>query len=226
MAPNKKGRIKILKDGPYMVTGGIRLTEKIIVPKGNGYVYQEGRKLPQSEKYFLCRCGYSKNAPFCDGIHAKIGFDGQETASRTSYAERASVLHGPNLDLMDDGRCAFARFCHREGGDVWELTRRSDDPHCREEAILAACDCPTGRLTAVTKEGEMIEPDLEPEIEILQDPERGVSGALFVKGGIIVEAADGYEYEVRNRMALCRCGKSREKPFCDASHVPAEFADH
>jgi CDGSH-type Zn-finger protein len=30
---------------------------------------------------------------------------------------------------------------------------------------------------------------------------------------------------VRNRMALCRCGMSRNKPFCDATHVNADFID-
>jgi len=225
MRMSEKGRIRILENGPYMVTGNVRLVEMIITPKGMGYEYREGRKLPQAEKYMLCRCGRSKNAPFCDGMHARARFDGAETASRAPYVRRAKVLHGPGIDLLDDGRCAFARFCHRDDGDVWELTLRSGDPWCRDEAIRAACECPTGRLTARTKDGQLIEPEFTPTIEVLQDPERGVSGALFVKGGIEVEAADGQVYEVRNRMALCRCGMSRNKPFCDAAHVNTGFID-
>ena len=64
--------IKIIKDGPYLVTGKIALKEKIIVPNGEGYLYEDGRELPQSEQYALCRCGKSKNPPFCDGTHTHI----------------------------------------------------------------------------------------------------------------------------------------------------------
>jgi CDGSH-type Zn-finger protein len=39
-----------------------------------------------------------------------------------------------------------------------------------------------------------------------------------VRGGITIESADGVPYEVRNRVTLCRCGRSDNKPFCDASH--------
>ncbi|HET8688843.1 MAG TPA: CDGSH iron-sulfur domain-containing protein [Methanosarcina sp.] len=40
-----------------------------------------------------------------------------------------------------------------------------------------------------------------------------------MRGGIPIESADGKQYEIRNRVTLCRCGKSRNKPFCDGSHV-------
>lgn len=37
--------------------------------------------------------------------------------------------------------------------------------------------------------------------------------------------ADGFRYEVRNRVILCRCGASRNKPFCDGTHAPVKFKD-
>ncbi len=48
-------------------------------------------------------------------------------------------------------------------------------------------------------------------------------GPLWVLGGIPVELADGFTYEVRNRQLLCRCGASQNKPFCDGSHRRAQF---
>ena len=51
------------------------------------------------------------------------------------------------------------------------------------------------------------------------------NGPYWVRGGIPIESADGSTYEVRARMALCRCGHSRNKPFCDGSHVAARFKD-
>lgn len=221
-----KCRIKIMKDGPYLVTGGVALREKIITQKGMNYFYQDGRELKQSETYTLCRCGKTKTPPFCDGAHAHAQFDGTETASRAPFQKRAARYRGQSLDLLDDGRCAFARFCHTERGDAWELIENSSDPECRRLAIKAATECPAGRLVVVDKAtGEPIEPVLEPAIEVLQDPDRGVSCGLFVKGGIPIESADGETYEVRNRVVLCRCGYSKMKPFCDAMHIDRMYSD-
>jgi len=222
---NAERKIEIIKNGPYIVSGSIPLHEKIIVAKGHGCELKEGRPLPQAEEYALCRCGHSKNAPFCDGSHFKTGFNGAETASTADYLERAGYQVGPEIDLLDDDRCAFARFCHRENGSTWELTRNSDDAKNRAEAIRTASACPSGRLTAVEKSGELIEPILEASVDIIQDPMQGASSGIFVKGNIPLESADGTLYELRNRYALCRCGKSENKPFCDACHVSIAFSD-
>jgi hypothetical protein len=70
------------------------------------------------------------------------------------------------------------------------------------------------------KTGKAIEPELEKSIELIEDPAIGVSGPIWVRGGIPIESADGNTYEIRNRVTLCRCGKSSNKPFCDSSHYP------
>lgn len=221
----KEPHIKIVPDGPYLVSGGVPISEKIIVPVGEGYIYEDGRPLPQRETYALCRCGKTKTPPFCDGAHVSCGFHGEETACRSDYAKRATKLTGAGLDMLDDGRCAFARFCHRDSGDAWELTEESNTEFLRSEAILAANECPAGRLTALEKDGTAHEPVYSPGIEILQDPEEHVSAGIFVKGGIPIESADGTVYEIRNRVVLCRCGLSQNKPFCDAMHVTGEYSD-
>ncbi|AFM41442.1 hypothetical protein Desaci_2496 [Desulfosporosinus acidiphilus SJ4] len=221
----QKPEIKITQDGPYIVTGNVPLSEKIIVPQGRKYELFEGRELPQTETYALCRCGKSKNTPFCDGSHEKVGFVGTETASKAKYEDRAELIGGPEIDLLDDNRCAFARFCHRDNGNVWELTQKSDWGDNRSEAIIAASECLAGRLVAVDKDGNEIEPELQPSIDIIQDPEKRVSAGIFVKGNIPIVGANGETYEVRNRVALCRCGNSENKPFCDATHVLTKFLD-
>ena len=219
-------RIKITKNGPYLVSGGIPLKEMVITQEGHHNTLRSGRTLPQAESYALCRCGGSNNAPFCDGTHIKNGFDGTETASRKPYNERITdVTRGSAIDLLDDGRCAFARFCHTERGDIWNITANDDDPKNCESAIRAASECPAGRLVMVDKEGRVLEAQSEPVIIILQDPQQNVSAGIFVHGPVTIEAADGTEYEVRNRVALCRCGGSNNKPFCDATHVSIGFDD-
>ena len=219
-------KITIIKDGPYIVSGNIPLHEKIITPVGDGtYEYKEGRKLPQSAEYVLCRCGQTKSPPFCDGSHEKCGFKGTETASKATYMERVEVkVEGPEIDLLDDGRCSYARFCHRKYGDMWYLAK-SHDPSDIDDVIAGARECPSGRLVVKDKEGKTLEEDFEPIIEILQDPKELVSGPIYVKGKITIESSNGYTYEEQNRATLCRCGKSRNKPFCDGMHVPIGFVD-
>ncbi|MBA4179889.1 MAG: iron-binding protein [Anaerolinea sp.] len=49
------------------------------------------------------------------------------------------------------------------------------------------------------------------------------NGPYLVKGGVVVLDADGNSYEVKDMVALCRCGHSANKPFCDGTHKTAEF---
>jgi len=77
-----------------------------------------------------------------------------------------------------------------------------------------------GRLVLTHRAtGEGIEPDLAPSIAVIEYPAKGEHGPLWVRGGIPVVSAHGRPYTVRNRLTLCRCGRSRNKPFCDGSHV-------
>ncbi len=221
----KEVKIKILKDGPYLVSGGIPLYHKTIVPKGECYTYVNEKKFDEKNTYTLCRCGKSNKSPYCDGSHIGAGFKGDETASKDKYIERARVIEGPEIDLYDDNRCALAMFCHRDAGDAWELTEDSSSENNKEEAIIAAVECPSGRLTAKEKKGSFIEPEYKPAIDILNGPVSGISGAIAVKGNISLESSDGEEYEVRNRYTLCRCGNSDNKPFCDGTHIDIEYEE-
>jgi len=73
--------------------------------------------------------------------------------------------------------------------------------------------------------GKTIEPSFEKSIGFIEDQGIGVDGPIWVRGNIPVYSADGKLYEVRNRVTLCRCGKSTNKPFCDSSHYPEEYQE-
>lgn len=73
--------------------------------------------------------------------------------------------------------------------------------------------------------GEPYEPDYAPSLGLIEDPALGVSGGLWVRGGIPVQTQEGMAYEIRNRVVLCRCGASKNKPFCDGSHAAVKFRD-
>jgi CDGSH-type Zn-finger protein len=224
-----KKKIKVMENGPYHVSGKIPLSKEVIGADdaGNSVEWKKGDKFPDKESYDLCRCGGSCNKPYCDGSHSEIDFIGLESASREPYRDQAAETDGPTLSLTDaEVLCAAARFCHNKVGRVWELTEASDDLKARKEAIKQACDCPSGRLVISDKKsGEAIEPKFHQSISLVEDPPRKVSGPLWVKGKIPIESADGTVYEVRNRVTLCRCGKSNNKPFCDGAHISCNFSD-
>ncbi len=221
--PKARCKIRISKNGPDLVSGGLPLTEQVIMcdSEGQSKEWGEGKKYTVPENYALCRCGQSRNKPFCDGSHSEVHFDGSEQASREPYLDQAKKLHGPELNITDArALCAGARFCDR-AGSIWNLME-SDSPEAKELAIEEAVYCPSGRLVVWDKEGHAIEPELEPSIGVVEDPHEGVSGPIWVRGGVTVECADGTNYEVRNRVALCRCGRSSNKPFCDGSHLDSQ----
>jgi CDGSH-type Zn-finger protein len=221
MTKKDRPKIKICEDGPYVVSARIPLTDQIMVPDeaGLSVAWRQGKDYPTQGEYELCRCGHSKNKPFCDGTHNEILFDGAETAKRTSFISQAEpITVGPEMDLIDvPALCALARFCDRAGG-VWDNTRQSDDPEARKIALQEVADCPAGRLVLRDRQGNDLEPRLEPSIGLVIDPVLNVLGPLWVRGGIPIESADGRVYEIRNRVTLCRCGKSTNKPFCDGKH--------
>jgi CDGSH-type Zn-finger protein len=221
-------KITVSKNGPYLVSGDIPLGMETIVCDDNDVPVKwgKGKSFPLKETYALCRCGQSRTKPFCDGSHIAAKFDGTETASRKPYLEQAERTIGPGLDLTDcEDLCAIARFCHRSG-DTWTLTEDSADPKARQTAIEEACDCPSGRLLAWDKKtGKPIEPNFTPSISLVEDSCKKVSGPLRVKGGIPVISSDATQYEVRNRVTLCRCGASKNKPFCDGAHCSVGFSD-
>jgi CDGSH-type Zn-finger protein len=221
-------KIVIAKNGPYLVSGNVPLAIQVITPnqEGASWDWVEGQSFQANATYALCRCGHSKNKPFCDGSHTKAGFDGRETASRGPFARQAETYDGPALTLSDDeSLCAFARFCD-PGGKIWSLIERTDDPAVRKLVIREANHCPSGRLVVHDKESRKeIEEPLPPSIGLVEDPALGCSGPLWVRGGIAIESADGTSYEKRNRVTLCRCGASSNKPFCNGSHASIKFHD-
>jgi CDGSH-type Zn-finger protein len=220
-------RVRVTRNGPYIVDGPLPMAKQTIVTDevGESVAWSESERVEDVGPRSLCRCGASKDKPFCDGTHSTIAFDGTETAPNTPYVEAATPIAGPTLVLMDEvDLCAQARYCVAKGR-IWRRVSEGDEGSKRV-VIEQSALCPAGRYTAVDgATGTVHEPDLEPSLGLVEDPKEGVSGPLWVRGGVPVLSADGGPYEVRNRVTLCRCGASKNKPFCDGAHVRTRFID-
>lgn len=205
-------RITVTEHGPYRVDGTARIENA------------KGQDVTGDTTVFLCRCGQSQSKPFCDGTHAKVGFDGSEAADHGRIEERRDAYEGDGITIYDDrSRCAHAGFCTSGLPSVWKLGEEPwIDPEgaSAEEIATTVKRCPSGALAYTTPEaGGTVEEDLGHAIHAVKD------GPYRVSGGVPVRSAGGEPHEVRNRQTLCRCGQSKNKPFCDGSHYYAEFKD-
>jgi CDGSH-type Zn-finger protein len=224
----REKRIVVTKDGPYVVHGHIPLVRKtqVVSEYGEPLTWNRGETIETPETYELCRCGKSRYKPLCDVTHALIDFDGTETADTGLTAERQVTYEGGTKIVVkrDYSVCMESGFCGNRITDVEEMTPHTDDTQVRAQVMAMIERCPSGSYTYSLEEGgDDVEPDLPQQIaqstEITSDGP--IEGPLWVTGCIPVERADGQPFEMRNRVTLCDCGLSNNKPLCDGTHREA-----
>ena len=116
--------IRVQPNGPYEIHGDIPLVRKspVVSEHGDPLSWRKGPELPSGEVYLLCRCGHSKNKPFCDSSHTRIGFDGSEAPDPGPITERQMIYKGTKVMMKDDRlACAYAGFCGNRITDVWKM---------------------------------------------------------------------------------------------------------
>ena len=211
--------VKVRTDGPYVVSGSVPLRgkEPIVSEYGEPLTWRTGKVTDRGAAYTLCRCGRSANKPYCDGTHVQVGFDGTETASTDTYQDRQDIYPGTGIEVLDDRNlCVHAGFCGNRVTNVWKMADKTEDTVVRAQVMAMIERCPSGALSYEV-EGDTVEPDFPAEVSVVPN------GPLWVTGSIPIERSDGEPVEVRNRVALCRCGHSSNKPLCDGSHKEAGF---
>ena len=198
--------IDVPEGGPFLVKGLKKLTDK------QGQPIEVAR-----EMIALCRCGASSNKPFCDGTHVGIGFTGTRDRQETVPARE---YEGKELTIVDDmGVCCHAGACVQGAPEAffkWQDGERVSAPDDSDRAKLIATirQCPSGSL-AYKLDGVIHDEFFsEPEIFISED------GPLHVRGGV---ALNEHEPTATDHYTLCRCGASKNKPYCDGAHKKAGF---
>jgi len=120
----------------------------------------------------------------------------------------------------DAARCIHAKECVHGLPDVFDAERRpwvDADASSADQIAAVVCRCPTGALTYDRTDGGPAE--VVPESNTISASE---NGPLYVSGDVELTMPDG-KVRRETRLALCRCGKSKNKPYCDDSHYESEF---
>lgn len=121
------------------------------------------------------------------------------------------------------GRCIHAAACVRSLPGVFDPNARPwvrPDEASTEAVVEAVLACPTGALSFERHDGgpdEAAPPRCE--ARVLAD------GPLVVAGDVILVDGEGETLDRERRLALCRCGASANKPYCDGAHTKADFSD-
>jgi CDGSH-type Zn-finger protein/uncharacterized Fe-S cluster protein YjdI len=223
MSDEKK--IVIEPDGPYQVYGGVPLVRKtqIVSDRGEPLTWRRDETIETGDTYDLCRCGQSGDKPFCNSTHRTAKFDGAETAETRPTAARQLIYPGSTgIIVKTDGwLCMNSGFCANRLIKIRQLAANTDDINARSQVIAMVERCPSGSLTYAMAPNEAdIEPDLPEQIAVTTELTASgpIDGPLWVTGGIPIERADGEPFESRNRVTLCNCGRSQNKPLCDGTH--------
>jgi CDGSH-type Zn-finger protein len=200
--------ITCLANGPYMLLGAeVRREDGSLVPSMHGVA--------------LCRCGGSATKPVCDGTHRRNGFSDRNTADPT--LNRRVAHTGRAITIFDNrGICSHAGFCTDGLKAVFRMKVEpwiDADGASVEEVVAAIEKCPSGALGYALDGVEAPPRERSARVTVMND------GPYAVTGGIELEAVAFGEGASREHYTLCRCGGSKNKPFCDGTHWHIGFKD-
>ncbi len=146
-------QITVRPNGPYLVSGGVPISRRHVVASelAEPLAWQTAERFEPKPMVALCRCGGSASKPFCDGTHARNGFDGTEHASTTTYDERAKAYdRGTKIVVRDDRSiCEHAGFCGNHATNVWQMVKPAiEDTVVRAQMMAMVANCPSRRAHA------------------------------------------------------------------------------
>ncbi|MEM7132864.1 MAG: CDGSH iron-sulfur domain-containing protein [Chloroflexota bacterium] len=169
----------------------------------------------------LCRCGASKNKPYCDRSHNEIGFDSNPSDDRTkdeilTYEGEEITVHYNRL------LCSHAAECGKRQKAAFDSSRKPwiiPDNAPKEGVMEVVKACPSGalRFSLPGEQPQHDQPDIDGVTVEKNGPYRVVGIPLAEPR--LAEGANAEKY------VLCRCGASKNKPYCDGSHYDIGWKD-
>jgi CDGSH-type Zn-finger protein len=204
----KNARFIPLQDGPF-------LYENETDPEGAVIYDSDGNRIACGKRACLCRCGASEKKPFCDGTHARIGFSGRKESD--SSRDRC-VDYTAGRIIIHDNRsiCSHAGYCWKNLPSVFKANSKPwiDARGAEAEEIMAVIDkCPSGALGYSIEGRKQEYPNRKPGVTVEDNGPYNLVGYIELVG-----CEPWPEGVSREHYCCCRCGRSKNKPFCDGSH--------
>lgn len=212
---DEKPKIACLPNGPYYLLNDLtpQTIPNLRDAKGNPCATVPG--------VALCRCGGSGNKPFCDGTHGTNGFSGKKQTD--GKLDKRDNYPGKGITIHDNrGICSHAGYCTNNLRSVFRLGEEPwiDPEGARVQEIIDTIrQCPSGALSYTVDKIEYRDQDRPPMVTVTKDGPYAVTGGIELVGQATGEGASSEHY------ALCRCGGSKNKPFCDGTHWHIGFRD-
>ena len=201
-------KIRVTEDGPYVVSDAHRITR-----------LSDGKSYEAAGRVSLCRCGGSKNKPFCDGTHKKNGFNGAKDPDRVP--DRREDYAAAGITIHDNrGVCAHAGRCTDGLPEVFRLRQEPFiDPEgaSPDEIARTIQQCPSGALSYSVAGAEHLDRGGGALAGFVP------KGPYIFRGGAELEGTELPEGATPDHFALCRCGHSKNQPFCSGAHWEVEF---
>ena len=196
------------QDGPYIVKDLQNFSNR------NGAI-------DCKEAIGLCRCGQSANKPYCDGSHKTVGFSSKNQLDPAR--DRLDTYKGKNITVYDNRSiCAHAGICTDRLPAVFHNREASfvePDGASVAEIIDIVNQCPSGALSYTLDDDSETRLIGEASISI------AANGPYVLKGKVVLLDIDKGAGASESSCSLCRCGASKNKPFCDGSHWDINFSD-
>lgn len=168
-----------------------------------------GERIPVEGDLYLCRCGDSSNAPFCDGTHNKAGFVG---SSEPVDEPELRVWEGQTLRTRFNKKACMHVFYCKPLNDLRALEEQGDAA-AAQEIMRIVRTCPSGALSYELKAdiGEPAEAAPDVCIDIVEGGEVRLQVPFTINSPL-------HTGQASDRATLCRCGRSKNKPWCDGRH--------
>ena len=218
----EKPKILLLPNGPYYLLNDME--PKVVENLQNS----EGQPLSTLRGVALCRCGASKNKPFCDGTHGTIGFSSENKTQDNSpiIKDKRKNYVGKEITIHDNRKiCSHAAECVNNLPSVFKFNARpwiNPDAADKQQIINTIKKCPSGALGYSIDEVEYKDQERMSMVTVSKDGPYTITGVIDLIGDNI-QFAEGFSKE---HYTLCRCGASNNKPFCDGMHITINFKDN
>lgn len=206
---DKKTSIRANSNGPYTINGPIEVKTS------------KGDSLPVDSVVYFCRCGKSQNKPFCDSTHVSYGFTSNKLEGR--LPDKIHEYVGKEITIYDNrGVCSHNGNCTTKLPKVFFLGKEPwIDPEGAEAQEIATVirTCPSGALSYKLNGTKYINWEMDQEINISKN------GPLEICGAVEYIGEQKEKPQTMDHYTLCRCGGSKNKPFCDGTHWNNGFND-